>query len=225
MTSKIIGKEASGGYQRWELPLVEDVSGAVADAKNDKSPGLMTAEQIERIQAQAHKEAYEEGYKEGREAGLKDGQAEVRRQTALLAKLLGSLERPFRDLDSEVEEELLQLAIGIARQLVRRELKSDPGQVIAVVQEAIAALPVASRHVRVHLHPDDVRLVGEILQTSEGERHWALVEDPTLARGDCRVLTENSQVDATLERRIAALATQLMGGDREDDAGEAAEQP
>jgi len=218
--SKIIDKEISGDFQRWELPLVEDVSGAVADAKKDRSSGLMTAEKIERIQAQAHKEAYDAGFKEGRQAGLKAGEAEARRQTALLGKLLASLERPFRELDSEVEEELLQLAFGIARQLVRRELKADPGQVIAVVQEAIAALPVASRHVRVHLHPDDVRLVGEALTASDGERHWVLVEDITLARGDCRVLSENSQVDATLERRIAALVTQLMGGDREEDGGE-----
>lgn len=222
--SKILDKEASAGFQRWQLPLVEDVSGAVADAKKDKSSGLMTAEQIERIQAQAHKEAYDEGYKEGRQAGLKDGQAEVRRQTAMLDKLLASLERPFRDLDGDVEEELLKLAFVIARQLVRRELKTDPGQVIAVVQEAIAALPVASRHVRVHLHPDDVRLVGEALPASDGERHWALVEDPTLQRGDCRVLSENSQVDATLERRIAALVTQLMGGEREHDGSESAQE-
>jgi flagellar assembly protein FliH len=215
--SKIIDKEISGGFQRWELPLVEDVSGAVADAKKDKTSGLMTAEQIERIQAQAHKEAYDEGFNEGRQAGLKAGEAEVRRQSSLLGKLLDSLERPFCELDGEVEEELLQLAFGIARQLVRRELKADPGQVIAVVQEAIAALPVASRHVRVHLHPDDVRLIGESLSVSDGERHWTLVEDLTLARGDCRVLSENSQVDATLERRIAALVTQLMGGDREND--------
>jgi flagellar assembly protein FliH len=215
--SKIIDKEISGGFQRWELPLVEDVSGAVADAKKDKTSGLMTAEQIERIQAQAHKEAYDEGFNEGRQAGLKAGEAEVRRQSSLLGKLLESLERPFRELDGEVEEELLQLAFGIARQLVRRELKADPGQVIAVVQEAIAALPVASRHVRVYLHPDDVRLIGEALSVSDGERHWTLVEDLTLARGDCRVLSENSQVDATLERRIAALVTQLMGGGREND--------
>lgn len=220
MSAKIIDKEISGGFQRWQLPLVEDISGAVADAKKDKSSGLMTAEQIERIQAQAHKEAYDAGYLEGKQAGLKAGEVEVRRQSALLGKLLASLERPFHELDGEVEEELLQLAFGIARQLVRRELKADPGQVIAVVQEAIAALPVASRHVRVHLHPEDVRLVGETLPAADGERHWVLVEDPSVKRGDCRVLSENSQVDATLERRIAALTTQLMGGDREDDGGE-----
>jgi flagellar assembly protein FliH len=217
--SKIIDKEASGEYQRWQLPLVEDVSAAVANAKKDKASGLLTAEQIERIQAQAYKEAYDEGFQQGRQAGLSAGQAEMQRKAALLETLLASLQEPFQELDAEVEQELLQLAFAVARQLVRRELKSDPGQVVAVVQEALAALPVATRNVRVHLHPEDVSMVSETLSGSDGERHWKLVEDPTLNRGDCRVLSENSQVDATLERRLAAVVTQLMGGEREQDAG------
>ena len=78
MSSTII-KDASAAYQPWQLPVVEDISAAVANAKDDKASGLLTAEKIEQIQAQAYQEAYEAGYSEGRVAGLASGQQEVNR--------------------------------------------------------------------------------------------------------------------------------------------------
>jgi flagellar assembly protein FliH len=216
--SKVILKGASTDYQRWELPVVEDVSAAVANAKEDRVSGLLTAEKIEQIQAQAYQEAYDAGFAKGREEGLASGQGEVQQKARLLSDMLQSLAQPFQMLDDEVEEEMLSLALVIARQLVRRELKTDPGQVIAVVREALAALPVASRNVRVCLHPEDAVLVREALNPGSSEQDWLLVEDPTLSRGDCRVVTDVSQVEATLERRLAAVVAQLFGGEREQDS-------
>jgi len=37
-------------------------------------------------------------------------------------------------------------AIRLARQIVRRELKTDPTQIIGIIREAIAALPVDMRY-------------------------------------------------------------------------------
>jgi flagellar assembly protein FliH len=88
-----------------------------------------------------------------------------------------------------VERELLTLAMALARQIVRRELKADPTQIIGIIREAIAALPVAAREVRVHLHPEDAAVVREHLAPTESERAWAIVEDPVMARGGCQITT------------------------------------
>jgi flagellar assembly protein FliH len=215
---KLITKNDSANFQRWNLPIVEDVSGAVANAKEDKAPGLMTAEQIERIQAQAYKEAYDSGFKKGHQQGMQAGQSEIARQSQLLEASLQSLTQPFRQLDDDVEQELVSLALAVARQLVRRELKADPGQVVAVVHEALAALPIGSREVKVCLHPDDVITVGELIATTDAERNWSLLDDASLDRGDCQILTETSKIDATLERRLTAVVSQLFGGQREQDS-------
>jgi flagellar assembly protein FliH len=218
--TKVIIKDSADAYRRWDIPVVEDVSAAVANAKQDKAPGLMTAEQIERIQAQAFKEAYDAGMQEGRQAGMAAGQAEIEKKSGMLDALLQSLAQPFQQLDDCVEQELVSLSLAIARQLVRRELKADPAQVMGVVHEAIAVLPVGSRGVKVCLHPEDVALVREIVASSEADRSWSLMEDPSLLRGDCRIVTETSQVDATLERRLAAIVSQLFGGERQQDAAQ-----
>lgn len=218
--SRIIAKESnSANYQRWELPMVEDVSGAVANAKEDRVSGLLSAEQIERIQSQAYKEAYDAGFSQGRKEGMASGEAEVNRNLHLLNDLLESLAQPFKQLDDDVEQELIGLSLAVARQLVRRELKTDPAQVVGVVHEALAVLPIGSRDVRVCLHPEDVKLMRDSFSQLEPEHNWSLVDDPSLTRGDCRIITETSQVEATLERRLAAVVSQLFGGDRNDDNG------
>ena len=216
--SKLITKNDSANFQRWNLPIVEDVSGAVANAKEDKAPSLMTAEQIERIQAQAYKEAYDSGFQKGRQQGMLVGQNEIAHRSQLLETLLQSLTQPFRQLDDDVEQELVGLALAVARQLVRRELNADPGQVVAVVHEALAALLIGSREIKVCLHPEDVIAVRELMAKTDAERNWSLMDDPLLNRGDCQILTETSQIDATLERRLTAVVSQLFGGQREQDS-------
>ena len=162
------------------------------------------------LQAEAYQEAFEQGLAEGREAG----RAEVRAQVERLAGMFYDLAKPFEALDSEVERELLTLAMALARQIVRRELKADPSQIIGIIREAIAALPVAAREVRVHLHPEDAAVVRQHLAPTESERAWQIIEDPVMARGGCQVTTATSRVDARLETRLGAIMSELMGNER-----------
>jgi flagellar assembly protein FliH len=178
------------------------------------SPGghkLPTVSGLADLQAEAHKEAFEQGLAEGREAG----RVEVRAQVEKLEGMFYDLARPFEDLDAEVERELLTLAMTLARQIVRRELKTDPTQIIGIVREAISALPVAARDVRVHLHPEDAAVVRQNLAPTESERAWQLIEDPVMARGGCQITTATSRVDARLETRLGAILSELMGTERQ----------
>ncbi len=45
--------------------------------------------------------------------------------------------------------------------LLRRELRTDPAQIIGMVRDTVALMPAATRGVRVLLHPDDAALVRE----------------------------------------------------------------
>ena len=166
------------------------------------------------LQAEAHKEAFEQGLAEGREAG----RAEIQAQVDRLAGMFYDLARPFEVLDSEVERELLTLAMALARQIVRRELKTDPTQIIGIIREAIAALPVATREIRVHLHPEDAAVVKQHLAPTENERAWAIIEDPVMARGGCQITTATSRIDARLETRLGSILSELLGTERQASA-------
>jgi flagellar assembly protein FliH len=191
----------ASGAQLWTAP---EVAGAGVVRKMATVGGLVD------LQAEAHKEAFEQGLAEGRAAG----RAEIRAQVERLSGMFYDLARPFEVLDTEVERELLTLAMALARQIVRRELKTDPTQIIGIIREAIAALPVAAREVRVHLHPEDAAVVRDNLAPTENERAWMIVEDPVMARGGCQINTSTSRIDARLETRLAAILSELLGTER-----------
>jgi len=205
--------EQLSAYERWELPNVGGES-------EEKLPAPVTAEEIEAIQQQAR----EEGFAEGREAGFAAGVEEARElMEARLAQfdaVLATLTAPLEDLDEQVVDQIASLAMAVARHLVRRELRTDPGQVVAVVREALAALPVGARKVCVTLHPDDAALVREVLAVHEDDEdalRWKIVEDPLLTRGGCKVEAEDSRIDASVEKRLNQIIVTVLGGDRADD--------
>jgi flagellar assembly protein FliH len=199
--SNTISKAAAAGAEVWAAPEMGNASPA---AKMPTVSGLAD------LQAEAYKEAFEQGLAEGREAGREQVRAQVER----LAGMFYDLAKPFEELDTEVERELLTLAMALARQIVRRELKTDPTQIIGIIREAIAALPVAAREVRVHLHPEDAAVVRQNLAPTENERAWGIVEDPVMARGGCLITTATSRIDARLETRLGAILSELMGTER-----------
>lgn len=198
---------------------------------------MPTVEQIEAMQKQAFDEAfeqgkqqgYEEGQKLGYEAGLVKGQEEgyqkgsaeaqqmMQSKAAEWQQLLEALAEPFKQLDANVEQALVDLVIAISRQVVRREIKMEPGQIVAVLREAINALPLSSQKITITLHPEDADLVRTALGVDDSLPSWRMLEDPLLTRGGCRVETEMSSVDATLENRLTAVITQMLGGERQQD--------
>jgi flagellar assembly protein FliH len=211
--SKVIPQEELAECERWIMPAVQSSSRA-APSGLGLGANLLTAGQIEQVQRQA----YEEGFALGRREGLAAGQAELHAQVQRLDQMMRALSAPFEGLDQQVEQELLLLTTTMLRQLVRRELKTDPGQVIAVVREAMASLPVASRNARLYLHPEDAVLVRDALAISDAERPWRIMEDPVLTRGGCRVITDTSSIDASVETRLAILIATVLGGVRDSDS-------
>lgn len=216
MSKLIRSEDVEAAYQAWRVPEVAGVC-AGRSAEEERTRASRPAAPMSAVQIE---QARKEGYAQGHEEGLRAGQQEIRKQVQRLEQLLVALQQPFAELDAEVEEQLSQLAMLVARHLVRRELKADPGQVIAVVREALAALPITSRTVRLHLHPEDAALVREAFSLSEQEAHIQVLDDPVQSRGGCRVQTDNSQIDASVETRLNALIAQVLGGEREEDEAE-----
>ena len=196
MSDESTAKEAA----RWDVPSISGADGG----------GHVTAGRLQELQKEAYDEAWQSGHADGVAAGMKA----VEQRAARFDELLRALSKPFDQLDSSVEKQLVELAIALVKQLFRREIRINPSHVIGVVREAIQQLPIASRNVQLHLHPDDAALVRESLSPAEGEPAWSIVEDPLVTHGGCRVTTENSQIDATTEARFQAVINATFGDER-----------
>ncbi len=188
----------------WEAPEVE--------GQRELSPDELAAE-LDALREQAR----EQGYREGHAAGLEVASQEVAARLDALETALNALARPLERLDHRVEEELLGLVQAISRQLVRRELRSDPGEVVGVIRSCLEALPVNCAEVVVRLHPEDARLVRELLQPEPEETSWRIQADPLIERGGCRIVTADSQVDGRLQTRLGRIIASMLDDERSED--------
>lgn len=206
-----------GQVVQWLPPEMSD--GKIGPQRTLQPPGAPpTAAALQAIQKQAYEEGFEKGKQDGFEFGHKEGLAQAHRDLqhykAHFDKLLSHFEQPLRDLDNQIEKELLSLVIAIVKQLLRREVKSDPNLIVGVVREALSVLPVSSNNVRLLLHPEDAELIREVYALGDNEVGWNLIEDPVINRGGCKVVTDTSQIDGTLESRLTALIAPLLAGAR-----------
>jgi flagellar assembly protein FliH len=176
------------------------------------------------------REAWDKGHAEGHAAGLaaaaqaqQSAQAEIERRVQHLGSILEFMAKPIAEIDDQVQRQLATLAGAIARHVVRRELKMQPDDIIGVIRSTVSLLPVTAREVRVHLNPEDAKLVRARLAEVASERAWSITEDPLLPRGGCRVTSENSTIDAQVEQRLGAAIAAVLGDERSTPASEPAQ--
>ena len=204
-TSKVKVKDNLTAYERWELPLVN-------------GPVISSAAELESIQQQAYKEGFALGQKEG----FEQTKQLMENNAAALQSIIDVLSDPLKELDDDVVNQLAQLSMTVAKQVVRRELHTEQGEIVGIVREAMSALPASTRKITLNIHPDDAELIRSSFSLGDDsdsdELRWRVIEDPIITRGGCKISSENSSIDATVEGRLNRIISTLLGGERESDA-------
>lgn len=214
----VIPKEQLAAFQRWQVGSFDQAKtpGTAAKTPQPKAGGepvsgvnLPTAEGIERIHNQAQEDGYRTGFDAGREAGYAEGMKAARQQAEQLAALAENFRRAVADLDQNVAESILELSLGVARQVVQNSLAAQPEAVIAVIREALTALPLHHGNITLHLNPKDAELLRTQLGNQLSQSGWHLFEDPAIQAGGCIVRAGASEVDATVATRWARIIESL----------------
>lgn len=190
----------SDNISKWETPRLGDF----ADTPKDEVQDLATL----------RKEAYAQGYTEGLEKGTLQAQAETNRKLEALEALLEAMAKPYEDINQQTLDSLAKLAGKIARCLVKRELRTEPEAIIALVRDTVGILNSSAEKINVHLNPADSVLIQSITRSTSEKSRWKLIDDPLIPRGDCRVTSRDSLVDGSLMSRINTVITQFQGDER-----------
>jgi flagellar assembly protein FliH len=203
MRSRVIDKSAAPAAGRWDFPPVDHTAVDALRGAAKTSAHLLTAGQLEALERQVREEARQRGYTEG----LAAGKAEVARLEALVA----AFTHPFQALERAVEDEIVGLAIELARHLVRRAVEHDPALLQAAVADCLAVLAPTVRDVTIYFNPDDAALVRSQLPAG-AEQRFKVASDPKLGRGDLRVASDSSLVDGTIAARCAEILAAARAG-------------
>jgi len=197
--------------EKWRVPVMDADPSRVVRNREKHEASIPTVEDIDQWRAQAEEEGYQQG--------LVRAQQESRELQQQLLQLIDFFEHPLQALNEDIEHQLTQLAVTLAQQLVRRELKLEPGEIIGLIRDSVPLLPGNQRNISIVLHPEDAKLVRSALSIDSGdeEHNWKLVEDPMITRGGFEINAAPSAINATLENRLSALAASVLGGEREQD--------
>lgn len=221
--SDLIRARDVGGFDIWSLPSFDPHVPEPEPAPVVETPAEMeevpldevqplTLEELEAIR----QEAYNEGFAAGEKDGFRSTTLKVRQeaevalgvQLASLERLMNGLFEPIAGQDAQIEKSMVALVQHITRQVIQRELVLDSSQIEGVMREALKLLPLGVGNVRLYINPQDFEQVKALRERHE--ETWRIVEDAALQPGGCRVETEHSRIDATVETRISQIMAQLL---------------
>lgn len=176
--------------------------------------------ELRKAREEGYRAGHEEGTRQGREAAEATALAEARRQFAEQHAHLASCCRGIIDaIDHDREEwlirgrqDLIELALAIARRVVHRIGERDREVVLANLREALS-LVGARTEVSIDVHPADVEaarvFAQSLLDLKDQWRNVRVVEKSDLAPGGCRVHWGSGAVDATLETQLNRIDEEL----------------
>lgn len=207
---------------------VAEAQRIVAEAKSERERLLAGARE------RGHAEGLAKGLAEGRakgeaEAGGKALEEHRQRLDALAESWAGALaafERAREEMLAEARDDVLALALAIARKVTHRAVACDPG---VVVEQLARVLSMQARPtgLTVAVHPDELEAVRAALPTVASAlgagAHARLEPDGSLARGSCVVRTDGGgSVDAGIDLQLDRIVADLLPG-RRGEPGEEGE--
>ena len=163
-------------------------------------------QRVAEIERQAFTTGYRQGEKAGLEAGAKRSEAMLRR----VSETLEALAALRADMIRQTEHQMLQLALAIAKRVLRREVALDPDLTAAMARVALDRLgdtPTA----KIRLHPEDYAVTVERSDVPLASEHVSVVADAAVNRGSCLIESDFGFIEAGVEAQFEEVATALLG--------------
>ena len=201
------------GYQSWQMPIIRASDGLVIHTDDEALTDELLQipefqKELEQLREQAKAEGYSQGKEQGYRQGLNQGKTEIQIIGDRLNGILNNLIEPIHTQDEALENAILNMVVSIARQVVSEEAVKSPEALIEVIKTALQALPRGAENIQIFLNPDDKKLLAAVGNLPDGYHH--IQGDSQLARGGCRIETNESVVDNSLDYRFRqAIAQQV----------------
>ena len=194
------------------VPVAPIATGPVTEMPTLSSTPLPTLDEVRSAQqshlATLEREAFASGYAAGERAGLEAGTKRAEAMLRRLAQTLDELKALRGTLVRQTEQQMVQLALAIARKILRREATVDQDLIVAMARvalERVGECGIAT----IRLNPEDYASTVQ----RHGD-HWAgsrvkVVADPAVSRGGCMVESEFGFVDASVDAQFEQVAQAL----------------
>ncbi|MDP7040291.1 MAG: FliH/SctL family protein [Myxococcota bacterium] len=158
----------------------------------------------------ANQERLGEEFQKAYEKGMQEAQAAIGAMQERYQDAIADLAFLRDQIIQESEEALLRLAYSTAKELVMGDVEARQGFTEKMVEHALGLLRESDK-ITMRIAPDDVVWLKEKRPDLFGEKSIVHVqEDPSLVLGGVVAECNLGRVDASMERRLADLAANLL---------------
>jgi len=162
-------------------------SGRASEPESDLDTRIAEARRIGRV--------------EGEQALHAQISAQVDAMHLRVARAVEELALHKSALRREAEEDVVKLAIAIARKVIYREISVDSEALLGLVKVALDKIEARELH-RVRVHPEQVTSFEHALKSIGAPRQIEVHGDPGLERGAAIFETARGSLDASVETQL-----------------------
>jgi flagellar assembly protein FliH len=165
------------------------------------STGNVQAEEEAEQRTQA---AYQQGLQEGHAAAQQNMFAQLDVVNVRLARTIEELTGLRQRFRHEAEEDLVALALAIARRILHRELTIAPEALLGLVKAALEKIDGRELH-SVRVRPEDAAMIQQHFEKMGLPRRVEVIGDPGLERGAAILDSSRGALDASVETQLSEI--------------------
>ena len=229
--TRFIPREELGDFAAWKPSTLRssDTQNPTNSANGDDSatrapppappPPTATewAQRVDAARKQGATEGYQNGYRDGLVALESFKQSVASQNAAQVNALLQSMDDAISALQPALAQTVSSVALALAAQVLRSELRLRPEAVASVAAQALQEVLLSARHITMYLHPQDLALVEQGAADTLQTRGARLQARASLARGDCVIESDLGAIDARVATRWAQATASLLAVAQQDD--------
>lgn len=162
------------------------------------------AAELERSLEARLAQARQQARAEGEAAGMQKAAQQMEPVIAGLKGVMQEFVAQRPRLRAESEEDLVKLAVAIARRVLHREIAIDPEAILGLVKAAATKLNARDVH-RLRVSPEDAAVIREIRTKLDLPAAVEITVDGSLRKGSALFETSRGDLDASIDTQLSEI--------------------
>ncbi|QCD43991.1 flagellar assembly protein FliH [Campylobacter mucosalis] len=149
--------------------------------------------------------AKDDGIAEGKAQANEQFQAEVATLNERFSSSINKLSNFYNTLEEflqKSEDELATAAIGVAKQVIVKEISSSSANVALSLSKALISELRDAKNITIRVNPIDAQFLSENFQSND---HIKIEADDAISKGGVVIISEAGNIDGSIENRLEKL--------------------
>ncbi|MDX9714362.1 MAG: FliH/SctL family protein [Dissulfurispiraceae bacterium] len=150
-------------------------------------------------------EGYEKGYKAGLNAAKDETDQAVQKKISAFDSIINEISQYKSKKVKELSEQIISLALDIAKKIVQKEIESDKDIVLFVALNAMKKISEREENITLRISPIDYEVIisaSSTLKDASGVKDIVIEPDDSISPGGCYIVTERGEIDARIEEQV-----------------------